>query len=177
LGTEIIDTQTGTISGPTLPLINSLFKVAINLGDNELPRCPSWNLCQTSGTQPTVHLYGEDVELNILSVISNHVRIPANQPGAAFCTGGPSFACQRVLCGRPLRVESTDRPTPDGPLQPRDWWVRSVPTGTQPGNWQLACSNMASCSIPVVDNLTIVGVPSGVSPDSVTSALSGQALP
>src|SRR5262249_41248039 len=82
----------------------------------------------------------------------------------------------QVLCGRSLAVESSDR-LPDGTPQRRDWWFRSVPAGIQPGNWQLACSNISSCSVPVVANLTIVGVPSGLSPESVAQALSGQALP
>ncbi|HKD41163.1 MAG TPA: hypothetical protein VKB87_12840 [Myxococcaceae bacterium] len=176
LGTEIIDAQTGTISGPTLPLINSLFKVAINLGDNELPRCPSWNLCQTSGTQPIVHLYGLDFQLTVQGIMTSGVRFSAPPPGATNCSHPGTYWCEQVLCGRSLAVESSDR-LPDGTPQRRDWWFRSVPAGIQPGNWQLACSNISSCSVPVVANLTIVGVPSGLSPDSVAQALSGQALP
>jgi len=176
LGTEIIDAQTGTISGPTLPLINSLFKVAINLGDNELPRCPSWNLCQTSGTQPVVHLYGETADLRVQSPMLSHIAFPPAQPGIQFCTGGSNYLCARALCGRQLQVGSTDRDQL-GQLLPRDWWVRSVPAGTRPGNWQLACSNSATCNVTVTDNLTIVAVSSGTSSELVAGTLPGQALP
>src|SRR5262249_40021722 len=166
LGTEIIDAQTGTVSGPTLPLINSTFKLAINLGYNELPRCPSWNLCQTSGTQPTVHLYGEDADLHVLSIIQNGVWFP----DGANCAGSGTYTCRKALCGRPIPVASRDG-------QSRDWWVRSVPSGAQPGNWQLACSNTTGCNFTVTDNLIVVGVSTSVNRDLVASTLSGQALP
>src|SRR5262249_25510926 len=50
----------GFLDNYPVALANSAFTVAVNLGDNEIARCPSWSVCQTSGSQPTVHLYGED---------------------------------------------------------------------------------------------------------------------
>src|SRR5262249_28499679 len=78
--------------------------------------------------------------------------------------------CRQVLCGRNVQVASRDS------SQLRDWWVRSVPSGGQAGNWHPACSGTANCNITVSDNLVVVGVPSGVSPDSVASVLPGEDL-
>src|SRR5260370_34055808 len=74
-GFPAINTFTGGNVGPppvlggavaAITLAKSDFSVAANLGDNEVPRCPSLNLCQTSGPQPEVHLYAMEVNPRVL---------------------------------------------------------------------------------------------------------------
>jgi hypothetical protein len=152
--------------GTILPLVTTPFAVAINLGDHEMSRCPTWNLCQTAGTQPIVHLYGEDSNLRVLPGAQSGVLIPPNQDGARACSDDGIFQCQQVLCGRPILVTSSESPP-----QTRDWWLRS-----SAGQWQLGCSGTTSCTVTVTDDLAIVGV-SGVPEDAVASAISQQTLP
>jgi len=154
-------------SAAAITLANSDFRVAANLGDNELPRCPSWNLCQTSGPQPVAHLYAMDASLRVLSIAVSGVNCPASQIGVN-CSATSEFRCKQIPCGRQIQVVS-------GQLQ--KWWVRSVPSDLTPTTWKIGCSNTDYCAITATENLTIVAVPISVSDSAAASALSQQALP
>src|SRR5262249_39355857 len=91
-----------------LALAHSEFTVAVNLGDNEIARCLSWTVCQTSGSQPTVHLYSMNAMLRLETLSESRVFFPPNQEYARPCTGGTYYRCLQVLCGMPARVESLD---------------------------------------------------------------------
>jgi len=150
----------------SITLANSDFSVAANLGDNELPRCPSWNLCQTSGPQPEVHLYAMDVNLRVLPSDLNVVYFSSQSGGTCISTS--EYRCRRTPCGRQAQVASA---------QPQKWLVRAIPADQTPTTWKIGCSNTDRCAITVTENLTVVAVPNSISDSAAISALSQQALP
>jgi hypothetical protein len=133
----------------SVTLANSDFKVATNLGDNEIARCPSWNLCQTSGSPPEIHLYVDDVNFNIVTPSSSGVAF-AQTPGTGRCQTWDTrrYQCEVVLCGLSASVTSS---------VPQDWWVNVLGAS---GSWQLGCKNTTSCTVTVSENgLRMVAAP------------------
>jgi hypothetical protein len=136
------------------------------LGDNELQRCPSWNLCTTS-SQPFVHLYSENASLQIQSVIYSTARFSENQvPGVTSICYGSNSWCKQILCGFPINVESRN-----GSYQ--NWWFKTDASG-----WRLGCTDSTDCSITVADagNVKVVAIPTNVDSGAAYNALVQQSM-
>ncbi|HKD39892.1 MAG TPA: hypothetical protein VKB87_06325, partial [Myxococcaceae bacterium] len=133
-------------SSYTLP--RSSYKVAVNIGNLENSRCPTWQLCTSgrSGTHRTV----------VIPYDSYWNQLPAtavqflNSPYTACPTQAKGEACKQLLCG-----SATQLNTADGSYL--NWYTCSGPyCDTYYGSWQLTCQNQKNCKIAMADQDTFV---------------------
>jgi hypothetical protein len=149
------------------------YRVAVNLGQAEQRRCPTWSLCDGA------------------TAIGNHmaVFVPYDQnwsplqPGqpssiavsyhsAVACPPGVQQACGEYLCGQPV-IAHTVRNADHSP-NPVDWWVCGGPECRQgTGDWQLGCTNTDRCALTMGDRDVYVLTVSNTQYDLVMADTAG----
>jgi len=156
-------------------LANSDFKVAINLGDNEIARCPSWSVCQNGPAQRQVNLYRmDDTTLGFAQLPALGVEIRVD-PASAACipASGLHHRCRQFLCGRSATVAAIDGSTVF------NWWLCSGDSCRHAGAvWRAGCRNSLSCSVSLADyNIHIVAVSPVIDDSSAEAALQANGVP